>query len=139
MYQKFICVGRIGKDPEVRRLESGIAVAKTSLAVSESYKDKDGNKQEKTQWLNLVMWRNLAEVAEKYVKKGQLVFIEGKVETREYEDKDGVKRYLTEIICSELKMLERKDSDNGQPSQAHQEPVGAIGDVPDSPSDDLPF
>lgn len=140
MFQRFQAIGRIGKEIEVRRLESGITVAKASLAVSESYKDKDGNKQEKTHWFNLVLWRNLAEVAEKYVKKGHLVFIEGKVETREYEDKDGVKRYLTEIICSELKMLERRDSDNGHNSAPATQPEPVLQDAGNQIVDtDLPF
>lgn len=144
MLNKFTAIGRIGKDPEVRRLEDGTTVAKASLACSESWKDKNGEKQEKTEWLNIVLWRGLAEVAEKYVKKGMLVYIEGKLTNREYTDKDGVKKYFTEIVCSELKMLEfKKDgggSDNGYSPKENGQAV-ATGDVEPTPPNDesLPF
>ena len=139
MHQRFQAIGRIGKEVEVRRLEDGTAVAKASLACSESYKDKNGNKVEKTEWFNLSLWRGLAEVAEKYVKKGMLVYIEGKVTTREYVDKENVKRYVTEIVCSELKMLERKEGgSNSSPSEP--QPASVMGDVGDeAASQDLPF
>lgn len=101
---KVILIGHLGKDPEVRHLEGGVAVARFPLATSESYKDKNGEKHETTEWHNVVMWRGLAEVAEKYLKKGASVFIEGKIKTSTYE-KDGEKRYSTEIVADQMTML----------------------------------
>ena len=92
---KAILVGNLGKDPEVRHLENGTPVASFPIATSESYKDKDGNRVEKTEWHNIVLWRGLAEVAEKYLKKGQTVYIEGKIRTRNYQDKDNQTSYTT--------------------------------------------
>lgn len=118
---KVTLIGRVGKDPECRRLENGTAVAKFSLATTESYKDKDGNKNETTDWHNIVIWRQLAEIAEKYVKKGMLLYIEGKITYREYTDKDNVKKHFTEIVANEFKMLEsRKDGDSGYSPAASQ-------------------
>ncbi len=139
MHQRFQAIGRIGKDIEMRRLEDGTAVAKASLACSEQWKDKSGEKQEKTEWFNLVLWRGLAEVAEKYVKKGMLVYIEGKVATREYTDKENIKRYSTEIVCSELKMLERNDNAQRQPNEPSAQPASGMNDIGEPPTDDLPF
>ncbi len=90
MINKVILVGNVGKDPEVRHLESGVAVAQLPLATSETYKDKSGNKTTQTEWHNLVFWRGLADVVEKYVKKGDPLYIEGKIRSRSYDDKDGV-------------------------------------------------
>lgn len=145
MLNKVTLIGRVGKDPEVRRLESGAAVAKFSLATSETYKDKDGNKQQTTEWHNVVIWRQLAEIVEKYVKKGQLISIEGKVTYREYTDKDNVKKHFTEIIASEMKMLEGRDGGNGSDYGANQAPAQTtqaatpdnVGEPP--ANDDLPF
>ncbi len=109
---KVILIGNLGKDPEVRHLEGGVAVARFPIATSETYKDKSGQKQEKTEWHNIVLWRGLAEVAEKYVRKGQSVFIEGKIRTNSYQDKDGNQRYSTEIVADSMTMLGGK-SDNG--------------------------
>lgn len=100
-----ILVGRVGKDPEVRHLESGKTVANFSLATSETYKDQAGNKKEETEWHDIVCWKGLAEVVEKYVTKGQMLYIEGKKKTRSWEDKDGNKRYTVEIIANNLTML----------------------------------
>src|SRR3954471_2336854 len=100
---KVILVGRVGKDPEVRYLDNNVAVAKFSLATSESYK-KDGQKVEQTEWHNIVLWRGLAEVAEKYVRKGKQLYIEGKIRTRTYGD-DNNKKYFTEIIGDSMTLL----------------------------------
>lgn len=145
-------IGRLGKDPEVRRLESGAAVAKFSIATDESYKDKDGNKVEQTEWHNIVVWRSQAEVAEKYLKKGMLIYVEGKLTTREYTDKDNQKKYFTEVVANTFKMLERKDSGGGggyfpgatdEPSGVttarNDQPAPVMEEVGDAPSDDLPF
>lgn len=110
---KVILIGNLGKDPEVRHLEGGVAVARFPLATSETFKDKTGQKQEKTEWHNVVLWRGLAEVAEKYLHKGQSVFIEGKIRTNQYQDKEGVQRYSTEIVADTMTMLGGRDSGNG--------------------------
>ncbi|MBC3540467.1 single-stranded DNA-binding protein [Rufibacter sediminis] len=102
---KVILIGNLGKDPEVRHLEGGVAVARFPLATSETFKDKNGDRQERTEWHNIVVWRGLAEVAEKYVKKGQSVYIEGRIRTNSYQDKDGVQRYSTEIVADNMTML----------------------------------
>jgi len=109
---KVILVGNVGKDPEVRYLEKGVAVAKFPLATSETYKGKDGEKVTTTEWHNIVLWRGLAETVEKYVKKGSQLYIEGKIRTRSYDDKDGNKRYVTEIVADLMQMLGKK-SDSG--------------------------
>ncbi|QCR24344.1 single-stranded DNA-binding protein [Pontibacter sp. SGAir0037] len=109
---KVILIGNLGKDPEVRHLEGGVAVARFPIATSETFKDRNGQKQEKTEWHNIVLWRGLAEVAEKYLRKGQSVFIEGKIRTNQYQDKDGNQRYSTEIVADNMTMLGGR-SDNG--------------------------
>lgn len=108
---KVILVGNLGKDPEMRYLEGGTAVAKFPLATSETYKNKEGQKIDSTEWHNIVMWRGLAEIAEKFLKKGSLVYIEGKIRTRAYDDKDGNKRYATEIIADNMTMLGRRSDE----------------------------
>jgi single-strand DNA-binding protein len=105
---KVILVGNLGKDPEVRHLEGGAVVAKFPLATSESYKTKDGQRVDQTEWHNVVMWRGLAESAEKFLRKGSLVYIEGKIRTRSWDDKDGNKRFATEIIADTMTMLVSK-------------------------------
>ncbi|WDF55569.1 single-stranded DNA-binding protein [Mucilaginibacter sp. KACC 22063] len=104
---KVILVGHLGKDPEIRHLEGGVAVASFPLATSETY-TKDGKKVEQTEWHNIVMWRGLADVAAKYLQKGKLVYIEGKLRTRSFEDKEGIKKYTTEIVAENFTMLGRK-------------------------------
>ena len=110
---KVILVGNLGKDPEVRYLEGGTAVANFPIATSETYKDRStGEKKTNTEWHNIVLWRGLAEIAEKYLKKGAQVYIEGKLKTRQWQDKDGNNRYTTEIVADNLQMLGRKDENN---------------------------
>lgn len=92
---KVILVGHLGKDPEVNHLEGGIAVAKFTLATTEVYNDKNGERKEQTEWHNIVCWRKLAEVAEKYLKKGSAIYLEGKIKSNNYTDKDNIKRYRT--------------------------------------------
>ncbi len=139
---KVILVGHLGKDPEVRTFENSFdpskpnKVAKFSLATTETYKNKDGQKTDMTEWHNIVLRRGLAEVAEKYLRKGQLVFIEGKIKTRTYE-KDGQTRYITEIEGDNMTMLGgKKDSDapGAVVPEAPSEP-----EVPPTIEDDLPF
>ncbi len=125
MINKVTLLGRLGKDPIVRRTEAGIPVAMFSMATSESYKDKDGNKQEKTEWHNIVVWRGLAEVAEKYLKKGSLLYVEGKISNRTYEQ-DGVTKNISEIVVENFKMLDgRESSGNNQQNAPLPEPPPA--------------
>jgi single-strand DNA-binding protein len=98
-------IGNLGQDPEIINLESGKKLAKFSLATNESYKDANGTKQTKTDWHNIVAWGKTADIVEKYVMKGKEVAVEGKLTTRTWEDKDGMKRYITEVVCNELIML----------------------------------
>lgn len=134
---KVILIGNLGKDPEVRHLESGVAVAKFSIATTETYKSKDGNKVDHTEWHNIVLWRGLAEISEKYLKKGDKVYIEGRLRTRQWDDKDGIKRYTTEILADNMNMLGGKrdsDSVNNTKNKIEEPPPPEQKD-----GDDLPF
>ena len=126
---KVILVGNLGKDPEVRYLDSGVAVANFSLATTENYKNKEGERVSQTEWHNIVLWRGLAEVAEKWLKKGSSVYVEGKIRTRKWEDKDGNTRYSTEILGDNMTML------GGKPSSETPVEVAPATDK----KDDLPF
>lgn len=119
---KVMLIGRLGKDPETRYMTSGEAVTNATLATSENWKDKSGEKQEKTEWHNLVFYRRLAEIAGEYLKKGSQVYIEGKLQTRKYE-KDGVTRYTTEIIVNEMTMLGGKSTGGSFEVVENQSPV----------------
>lgn len=141
---KVILVGNLGKDPEVRHLEGGAVVAKFPLATSETYKTKEGQRVDQTEWHNIVMWRGLAESAEKYLRKGSLVYIEGKIRTRSWDDKDGNKRFATEIIADTMTMLSSKRTDEQhQQGSSEQKPSSSEEspsvDVPNNSGDDLPF
>lgn len=110
---KVILIGRLGKDPEVRNLDNGAVVANFSIATSESYKDRTtGEKKEITEWHNIVLWRGLAEISQKYLKKGDMVYIEGKLRTRSWE-KEGVTRYTTEVVADNMTMLSPKSGGGG--------------------------
>lgn len=142
---KVILVGNVGRDPELRYLENRTAVCSFSLATSETYTNKNNEKVTNTEWHNIVMWRNLAEIAAKHVKKGSLLYIEGKIRTRSYEDKaTGVKKYITEIVADTMKMLGKKQ-ENGTPdvaSVSHPDTIeeaDAIDTFSATPEDDLPF
>lgn len=106
---KVVLIGQLGKDPDVRTLENGVVVSKFPLATTESYKDKEGNRKEQTEWHNIVLWRGLAEIAQKYLHKGNLVYIEGKLQNRSWET-DGQKKYITEIVAENMILLERKNT-----------------------------
>ena len=140
---KVILVGRLGRDPEVRHLENGATVANFSMATSETYKDRTtGERKEQTEWHNVVLWRGLAEVAEKYVKKGDMIYVEGKLRTRSWE-KDGVTRYTTEVVGDNMTMLgggslSSAPSNEGGYQQATPEASPAATPVDDA-TDDLPF
>ncbi|MVM34321.1 single-stranded DNA-binding protein [Spirosoma sp. HMF4905] len=105
---KVTLIGNLGKDPEIQQLEGTISVTKFSLATTESFKDDKGQTQSTTEWHNIVLWRGLAEVAYKYLQKGSLVYLEGKLKTRQFEDKEGKNRYITEIVADQLIMLDRR-------------------------------
>lgn len=113
MYNKVSLIGHLGKDPEVRRLESGAVVAKFSLATSENYKDKAGEWQTLTEWHDIVLWRGLAEKAERDLKKGSLAFVEGKLTTRKWQDKEGNNRYTTEVVAQILRPLDKRENSGG--------------------------
>lgn len=110
---KVILVGNLGKDPELRYTASGVPVATFSLATSERYKDKSGDMQDKTEWHNIVAWRQLAEICGKYLHKGKQVYIEGKIQTRKYQDRDGNDRYITEIVADQMQMLGSRGEEGG--------------------------
>lgn len=138
---KVILIGNLGADPEVRSLESGVKVATINIATSESFKDKNGERQTQTEWHRVVVWRGLAEVVEKYLKKGSQVYIEGRLRTRSYEQ-DGKKLYVTEIEARELTMLGRRDSEGNDSAPASPKSEGTEKGKEsntDSDSDDLPF
>jgi single-strand DNA-binding protein len=116
MINKVTLIGRLGADPEVRRLEGGAVVSRFSLATSESYKDKDGNFQETTEWHNVVAWRELAERAERSLKKGMLVYVEGKISYRKYTDQNNQDRYVTDIVAFNMRQLEKREG-GGNPNE----------------------
>jgi len=150
---KVILVGRLGKDPETRYMTSGEAVTNATLATSENWKDKSGEKQEKTEWHNLVFYRRLAEVAGEYLKKGSQVYIEGKIQTRKWQDKEGRDRYTTDIVVNEMQMLGSKASgggsfevvENQSSAPARSAPASRPAQAPaaksnfDNFDDDIPF
>ncbi|PLX22323.1 MAG: single-stranded DNA-binding protein [Salinivirgaceae bacterium] len=138
---KVILVGNVGKDPEVKHLENDLSFAKFPLATSERFKTKSGEKAERTEWHNVVVWRGLAKVVEDYVKKGTQLYIEGRIQTRKYQDKDGNDRYITEIVGDNLQMLGRKGADDNSSSDQAQQSVQDSGAAYESsPADeDLPF
>lgn len=107
---KVILVGNVGRDPDIRHLDSGVSVASFTLATSETYTAKNGDRVTSTEWHNIVLWRGLADVAEKYVKKGKQLYIEGRIRTRSYEDKEGQKKYVTEIYGDVMKLLGSRDA-----------------------------
>ena len=113
---KVILLGNLGKDPEVRHLDNGRAVANFSIATSETYKNRSGERVTNTEWHNIVLWTPLAEIAERYLKKGSQVYIEGKITTRSYDDKDGNKKYITEIVGREMTLLARPADGSGDSS-----------------------
>lgn len=110
MINKILLIGNCGKDPEFKTMDSGTAVAKFSLATNESYKDKSGEWQTQTEWHDIICWRHLAERAQSQLKKGSLVYVEGKLTHRSYDDKDGNKRYVTEVVAATFRLLEKRDA-----------------------------
>ena len=142
-FNKVILIGNVGKDPEVRHLETGTAVASFTLATTERYKNRNGELQDQTEWHNIVCWRNLAELSEKYIKKGAQIFVEGKIRTRSWADQTGAKRYTTEIVADNIRLLDRKGAVTGTPAdmpvQAAPVSQPAFTAPVEDASDDLPF
>ena len=134
---KVILVGNLGRDPEIKYLEGNIARVGFSLATTEAFKDKTGNRIEQTEWHNIVMWRNNAENAEKLLKKGTQIYLEGKIHTRQWTDKEGQKKSVTEIVADTFKILQKREANNNQQNNAG----GFDSDVnfDDQSSKDLPF
>ncbi|KAA3661650.1 MAG: single-stranded DNA-binding protein [Calditrichaeota bacterium] len=139
---KVILIGNLGKDPELRYTQSGQAVASFSLATNESWKGKDGSQQEKTEWHNIVLWARQAELANEYLKKGSMVYIEGRLQTRNWDDKDGVKHYITEIVGQNMQFLDSRGQEGGTGNRSFPPPPPepSEGDLPDAADEnDLPF
>lgn len=145
MLNKVILIGRLGKDPETRLMPNGEAVCNFSVATSESWKDRNGQRQERTEWHNITMYRRLAEIAGQYLKTGSQVYLEGKIQTRKYTDKNGVERTAYDIIVNEMKMLGGGGNDVQQAQSAQAEtptpprrqaaPAAPVEDI----DDDIPF
>ena len=144
---KVMLIGRLGQDPEVRYTQSNTAVATLSLATSERYKDGNGEQQERTEWHRVVAWGRLAEICQQYLHKGSLIFVEGPLQTRQWEDNQGQKRYTTEIKALQMTMLDSRGSGGGQqnqgaPVQQQGAPMSSATPIDssfDNMDDDLPF
>jgi single-strand DNA-binding protein len=142
---KVMLIGNLGKDPELRYTTSGVAVVSFSIATSESWKDQDGNLQERTEWHNIVAWRKLAEICGEWLKKGKKVYIEGRIQTRSYDDKNGVKKYITEIVADDMIMLDGAGGAGRSAAQAGAQGIeSSVAPGTDTgggaqKDDDLPF
>ncbi len=134
---KVILVGRLGQDPEVRFTQGGTAVANVRIATDETWKDQSGERQQRTEWHTVVLWRRLAEICGQYLSKGRLVYIEGRLQTRSWEDREGNKRYTTEVRADNMVMLGGR-SEEGQAAPAAQPAAAAVSDSGTS-DDDIPF
>ena len=144
MINKAIIVGNLGADPEIRHTQSGTQVATFNVATTERWRDKEGQQQESTEWHRIVAWQRLAEICGEYLHKGSKVYIEGKIQTRKWQDQNGNDRYTTEIVAREMKMLDRRDSGSdsqggwgggGGSQQNYPEPSPGLGGV----GEDVPF
>lgn len=141
---KAMVIGRLGQDPEVRYTQSNTAVATLSVATTERYKDRNGELQENTEWHRIVAWGRLAEICQEYLKKGSLAYFEGPIQTNQWEDKDGQKRYTTEIKALSMQMLDSRGDQGGggSPAKAGTKPASSTANIDDSfdnMDDDLPF
>ena len=140
---KAILIGRLGKDPETKYMPNGDAVTNATLATSETWKDKSGEKQEKTEWHNLTFYRRLAEIAGEYLKKGAMIYVEGKLSTRKWQDKEGKDRYITEVIVNDMQMLGGKQEGQSAPAQTQSKPASNVTPMrkanDDGFDDSIPF
>ena len=137
MVNKAILVGRLGKDPEVRYTPDGAMVTNFNLATDEQWKDKNGEKVQKTEWHRIVTFGKLAEICGNYLVKGKLIFVEGRIQTRSWEDKEGVKRYTTEIVANNMQMLDSKGQNKADESSSDSTSTNSAGTS--TPMDDVPF
>jgi len=138
---RVMLIGNLGKDPELRFTSTGVPVATFTIATNESWKDQEGNMQERTEWHNIVAWRKLAEICGEWLKKGKKVYIEGRIQTRSYDDKNtGAKRYITEIVADNMIMLD-SGGRTGAGAESQAQPPGAAPEpaVGGASNDDLPF
>ena len=148
---KVLLIGNVGKDPEIRHLQGGASVATITLATSERYKDRNGESREVTEWHTIIAWRQLADLAENYIRKGTQIFVEGRIRSRSWDDQNGQKRYVTEIQADSIQLLGRRGDNAGAPAQPQQAPqpqhsqpqqttpIVNPSDLNDDGSDDLPF
>lgn len=158
MINKVTLIGNLGRDPEIRHFENGSMVGKFPVATNENYRDKNGEWQTNTEWHDVVVWRHLAERAERMLKKGSLVYVEGKLSHRKYQDKDGIERYVTEVVANTLRSLDRREGGSSSYSEGsfptEEKAVGGVSyeiknedttksQVVETPAqdveDDLPF
>ena len=141
MINKVILIGNLGKDPEIRYTQSGAAVVNFSIATTERWKGQDGQQQEQTEWHNIVAWKRLAEICSEFLSKGSKVYIEAKLQTRKWQDKDGNDRYTTEIVARDMQMLTPRGASSGGGSYGDSN--GGYNDLPQEPppntGDDVPF
>ena len=142
MVNKVILLGYVGKDPEVRHMDNNLIVSRFTLATNERWVNRDGNKTEHTEWHNIVMWRGLAETAEKYVRKGSLLYIEGRIQSRTYDDKDGIKRYAIDIVADTMQLVGPKP-EGGQTALTENQKETTISPIEstdlEQAKSDLPF
>lgn len=136
---KVVLIGRLGGEPEVRYAPSGNAVANFSVATNHSYKDRDGNFQDNTEWHRIVAWTRLAEFAKQYLHKGMRVYVEGRIQYREWQDQNGVKRNTTEIVANDIQMLDSPGSRPAAGTETEGPDLEVPGDVDETPDDNVPF
>ncbi|MCL2760374.1 MAG: single-stranded DNA-binding protein [Desulfuromonadales bacterium] len=138
---KVLLIGNLGKDPEVRYTTSGQAVASFSIATTERFKNRNGEMEERTEWHNIVLWGRQAEIAKEYLAKGRSVFIEGRLQTRKWQDKDGRDRYTTEIVGDKMQFVGSRGDNSGRPSGSRDsgEPTAEYEEPAFNPDDDIPF
>ena len=139
MVNRVILVGRLGRDPEMRSTASGTPVANFSIATNERWNNQKGEQQERTEWHKIVVWSRLAEICKQYLTKGQLVYIEGRIQTREWDDRDGNKRRPTEIVASAMRMLTPRGGEAGQPAGMSEGPSDSSDMDAGLTDDDIPF
>jgi single-strand DNA-binding protein len=139
MINKAILIGRLGADPDVRYTPDGMMVTNFRIATDMQWKDKSGERVSRTEWHKIVTFGKLAEICNSYLSKGKLVFIEGRIQTRAWDDKDGVKRYTTEIVANDMKMLDSKGQAKGADTNTADEHLPAYSDAENIPENDVPF
>lgn len=127
---KVLLIGNVGKDPEIRHLQGGASVATITLATSERYKDRNGESRELTEWHTIIAWRQLADLAENYIRKGSQIFVEGRIRSRSWDDQNGQKRYVTEIQADSIQLLGKRGDNAGAPAQPQQQNYGGNYNAP---------